>query len=99
MLWTEATSRFDRCGGITRPGVSELFVLYVDPSLRGQGVGTRLLEAITEELRHQGAREQWVSVTKGIQKGIPFYRTRGFPDTGGAFAGVRRGMLLSSEGQ
>ena len=45
-------------GGMTAPEVSELFVLYVDPARRGQGIGTRLLEAITEELRRQGAREQ-----------------------------------------
>jgi ribosomal protein S18 acetylase RimI-like enzyme len=65
-------------GGMLRPGVGELFVLYVDPGRRGQGIGTLLLDAVTGELREQGAREQWVSVAKGNMKGIPFYQARGF---------------------
>jgi ribosomal protein S18 acetylase RimI-like enzyme len=65
-------------GGITGPGVGELLVLYVDPKRRWQGIGTRLLEAITDELRSQGIREQWVSVLKNNMKGIPFYEARGF---------------------
>jgi GNAT superfamily N-acetyltransferase len=65
-------------GGLPAPGTGELFVLYVDPARRGAGIGTRLLAAITQEERAQGAREQWVSVAKGNHKGIPFYEARGF---------------------
>ena len=65
-------------GGLLRPEVCELFVLYVDPSRRREGAGTALLEAITASLRVQGAREQWVSVEPRNDKGLPFYYARGF---------------------
>jgi ribosomal protein S18 acetylase RimI-like enzyme len=45
---------------------------------RGEGVGTRLLDAITDQQRAQGAREQWVSVEPENTKGLPFYYARGF---------------------
>ncbi len=69
-------------GGMTGPGISELFVLYVDPQHLGQGIGTKLLAAITDELRAQGAHEQWVSTTKENQQAIPFYKARGFVEQG-----------------
>src|SRR5436309_15991722 len=28
-------------GGLTEPGVGEVFVLYLDPNRRGEGIGTR----------------------------------------------------------
>jgi ribosomal protein S18 acetylase RimI-like enzyme len=65
-------------GGLTEPGVGEIFMLYLDPTRRGEGIGTRLLEAITEQQRAQGAREQWVSVEPENTKGLPFYYARGF---------------------
>ncbi|WP_020373425.1 GNAT family N-acetyltransferase [Sulfobacillus thermosulfidooxidans] len=65
-------------GGMTGAGVCELFVLYVDISWRYHGIGSRLLDAITEECRAQGGKSQWVSVTPGNLKGIPFYESRGF---------------------
>jgi len=69
-------------GGVTGPGVAEVFVLYLDPSRRGEGIGTRLLEAVTERHRGQGVREQWVSVEPENAKGLPFYRARGFEERG-----------------
>jgi ribosomal protein S18 acetylase RimI-like enzyme len=65
-------------GGMTAPGVGEVFVLYLDPGRRGEGIGTLLLAAITEQQRGHGAREQWVSVEPDNEKGLPFYRARGF---------------------
>jgi ribosomal protein S18 acetylase RimI-like enzyme len=65
-------------GGMTGPAICELFVLYLDPTRRREGIGTLLLDAITAEMREQGAHEQWVSVAKGNMKGIPFYEARGF---------------------
>ena len=32
-------------GGMTAPGVSEIFVLYLDPTRRGEGIGSLLLDA------------------------------------------------------
>ena len=65
-------------GGMTEPGVGEVFVLYLDPRRRGEGIGTLILDAITEQQRAQGAREQWVSVEPENTKGLPFYYARGF---------------------
>ena len=65
-------------GGMIEPGVGEVFVLYLDPARRGEGIGTLLLEAITEQQRADGAREQWVSVEPENMKGLPFYEARGF---------------------
>jgi ribosomal protein S18 acetylase RimI-like enzyme len=65
-------------GGMTEPGVGEIFVLYLDPARRGEGIGTLLLDAITDQQRAQGAREQWVSVEPENTKGLPFYYARGF---------------------
>jgi ribosomal protein S18 acetylase RimI-like enzyme len=65
-------------GGMTEPGVGEIFVLYLDPTRRGEGIGTLLLDAITDQQRAQGAREQWVSVEPENTRGLPFYYARGF---------------------
>jgi ribosomal protein S18 acetylase RimI-like enzyme len=65
-------------GGMIEPGVGEIFVLYLDPTRRGEGIGTLILNAITEQQRAQGAREQWVSVEPENTKGLPFYYARGF---------------------
>ncbi len=45
---------------------------------RGEGIGTLLLDTITEQQRAHGAREQWVSVEPDNKKGLPFYAARGF---------------------
>ena len=65
-------------GGMIEPGVGEIFVLYLDPKRRREGVGNLLLDAITEQQRAQGAREQWVSVEPDNAKGLAFYYARGF---------------------
>ncbi|MBL7261046.1 GNAT family N-acetyltransferase [Paractinoplanes lichenicola] len=65
-------------GGLTGPGVGELFVLYVRPDVQARGLGSRLLDFVTGQQVGRGAREQWVSVYQGNPKGEPFYRARGF---------------------
>jgi GNAT superfamily N-acetyltransferase len=65
-------------GGMTSPTAGELFVIYLDPAERGRGLGTLLLDRVTEQLRAEGAVEMWVSVFEGNVKGIPFYEARGF---------------------
>ncbi|MBW3112454.1 GNAT family N-acetyltransferase [Bacillus sp. MCCB 382] len=66
-------------GGMICETEGELFVLYLDPSRRNEGIGTLLLEAITQQQKEEfHAEKQWVSVQKGNQKGIPFYEARGF---------------------
>lgn len=66
-------------GGMTDTTIGEVYVLYLDPSLHGRGVGTRLLDFFTKLQKYTyGANEQWVSVAKGNMYGIPFYEARGF---------------------
>ena len=86
-------------GAFIAPASSELYVLYMDPQRRGEGLGTALLEVITDELYQQGAREQWVAVTPNNQKGIPFYEALGFvvrgtrPAYGNTFQEGRQSLL------
>jgi GNAT superfamily N-acetyltransferase len=66
-------------GGMINDTAGEVFVLYLDPNRRNEGIGTMLLEAITKQQKEEyNASEQWVSVQKGNEKGIPFYEARGF---------------------
>lgn len=65
-------------GGMISENHGELFVLYLDPSRRNEGLGSMILEAVTKELKAYGAKEQWVSVTKYNEKAIPFYEAKGF---------------------
>lgn len=65
-------------GGLTAPGIGEIYVLYADPSRRREGAGSSLLAALTAWQLEQGAREQWVSVEEDNHKGVPFYERHGF---------------------
>jgi ribosomal protein S18 acetylase RimI-like enzyme len=66
-------------GGMTSETAGEVYVFYLDPLMRGMGIGTRLLDFFTKIQKYTyGAREQWVSVAKGNDYGIPFYEARGF---------------------
>jgi GNAT superfamily N-acetyltransferase len=65
-------------GGMIDDTASEVYVLYIDPTRRNEGIGTLLLDAVTEQQKKLQSCEQWVSVQKGNNKGIPFYEARGF---------------------
>ncbi len=66
-------------GGMTNDTIGEVFVLYLNPNRRNEGIGMMLLDALTEQQKEVfHATEQWVSVAKGNQKGIPFYEAKGF---------------------
>src|SRR5699024_1002811 len=66
-------------GGMIDEEVGELFVIYIDPDRRNEGIGSGLLNVITKQQKEEyGAKRQWVSVQKGNMKGIPFYESRGF---------------------
>ncbi|UJL45268.1 GNAT family N-acetyltransferase [Virgibacillus sp. NKC19-16] len=65
-------------GGMIDETKSEVYVLYLDPERRREGIGTELLNHLTDVQRNKGASEQWVSVLKGNVKGIPFYEVKGF---------------------
>ncbi|EZH67501.1 acetyltransferase [Bacillaceae bacterium JMAK1] len=65
-------------GGMIAEQSAELFVLYLDPDRRNEGIGSRLLAEITKQQVTLGATEQWVSVQQHNEKGIPFYKAKGF---------------------
>ena len=65
-------------GGMITDTSGEVFVLYLNPNRRNEGIGTLLLDAITKQQKDLKATEQWVSIQKDNQKGIPFYEARGF---------------------
>jgi GNAT superfamily N-acetyltransferase len=65
-------------GGLTSKTEWEIFVLNLNPKRRREGIGTLLLNAMTDQATGHKAIEQWVSVTKGNEKGVPFYEAHGF---------------------
>jgi len=65
-------------GGVTGGSVGNVYVLYLNLALRGQGIGSALLDFVTRQQRGDGATEQRVSVIEGNALGIPFYLARGF---------------------
>ena len=69
-------------GGLTELTVGEVFALYVDPAEKRRGIGSRLLDVMTEQQREQGATEQWVSTVPGNEIGISFYQKHGFEIVG-----------------
>ncbi|GLO67274.1 GNAT family N-acetyltransferase [Oceanobacillus kimchii] len=65
-------------GGMTTDQTGWLYVLYLNPARRNEGIGTKILEAVTEQQKRLGAKVQYVTVQKGNMKGIPFYEARDF---------------------
>lgn len=66
-------------GGMRDKKDSEVYVLYLDPETRQQGIGTLLLNHLTKIQKFTyGAVEQWVAVAKGNDYAIPFYEARGY---------------------
>ncbi|SDN97085.1 MULTISPECIES: GNAT family N-acetyltransferase [Halobacillus] len=65
-------------GGMIAEDASELYVMYLDPVRKNEGIGTKLLEAFTKQQVEYGAKKLWVSVQEGNHEGIPFYEAKGF---------------------
>ncbi|WP_193751406.1 GNAT family N-acetyltransferase [Bacillus coahuilensis] len=65
-------------GGLVSESSAEIYVLYMDPNRCSEGIGSQILEVLTDQQRAFGAKEQWVSVAKGNALGIPFYEKKGF---------------------
>jgi GNAT superfamily N-acetyltransferase len=65
-------------GGLSDEGVGQVLVLYVELTMRSQGIGSALLREVTRQQIALGATRQRVSVIQGNEMGLPFYRARGF---------------------
>jgi ribosomal protein S18 acetylase RimI-like enzyme len=56
----------------------EAELVSLDAVSPGQGVGTRLLAALTSRLRQQSVRRLWVTTTNNNLAALAFYQKRGF---------------------
>ncbi|MBU6080828.1 GNAT family N-acetyltransferase [Allobacillus halotolerans] len=65
-------------GVLSKEGVSEIYVFYIDETYRYQGIGSKLLDEFTAEHKKNGATVQYASVQEGNDLGIPFYLSKGF---------------------
>jgi ribosomal protein S18 acetylase RimI-like enzyme len=63
-------------------GVGHIGAMWVDPVLRGQGVGGRLFDAAVGYLRGIGCERIELSVTETNAAAIALYQSRGFVLTG-----------------
>jgi ribosomal protein S18 acetylase RimI-like enzyme len=54
--------------------------LFIQPSFRGVGLGTRVLDAVEPECRALGVRALHLEVERANQAGQALYRRRGFRD-------------------
>ncbi len=67
-------------GGIDQGNAGHIYVFYVRPELKRQGVGSALLKEFTAYQKNTyGIKEQWVSsLTEGNRIGQAFYEKSGF---------------------
>lgn len=64
--------------GPTDPATARLETIYVDPERWGEGIGSRLLAAVTERLRERGFRRVVISVLAANDLARAFYEANGF---------------------
>jgi ribosomal protein S18 acetylase RimI-like enzyme len=64
------------------PDSSWLTALWVDPAVRGKGLGARLIEAAAEWATEQGAAAVELSVTTNNPAAATLYTRAGFAETG-----------------
>jgi ribosomal protein S18 acetylase RimI-like enzyme len=65
-----------------KPGSTWLTALWVDPSVRGTGLGLRLIEAVAEWSSERGASTIELSVTTNNAAAAALYARAGFTETG-----------------
>lgn len=66
------------------PGIGEVEAIYLDPALRGRGIGRALLEAAAESLAAAGYGEAILWVLSGNVDARRFYERLGFAEDGAA---------------
>ncbi|QCJ46434.1 GNAT family N-acetyltransferase [Haloprofundus sp. MHR1] len=69
---------FAECVPADTPESYVLYRLYVDPAHWRDGVGTKLLEQVEQQLREDGIERLNLSVLSENERAIAFYQTRGF---------------------
>jgi ribosomal protein S18 acetylase RimI-like enzyme len=76
-------------------GVGHIGAMWVDPALRGHGVGARLFDTVVAFLRGRGCAQVELSVTETNAPAIALYQSRGFVLTG-EFEPLREGSPLKN---
>lgn len=67
---------------------AECEVVTIDSFREGEGIGTRLLEAVVGQARSEGCRRVWLVTTNDNLRALRFYQRRGF-----RLVGVDRGAV------
>ena len=82
VLWQLVTSVLSSSSQMeAEPGAIELTYIGVDPSARGQGVGSTLLKAFAEDGRAAGYRSVVLSVETDNSEAVALYTKAGFKIT------------------
>lgn len=68
-------------GADVPPGAGEIKRMWVDPALRGQGLGRRLLAHLTELAREAGLRRLVLDTAEDLAEARALYRREGFVET------------------
>lgn len=69
--------------GMTDPGDCALYGMWVDPALRGAGVGRALVEAVIAQATAAGKRRLVLHIVSGNDRAGRLYGRTGFVPTGG----------------
>ena len=83
--WTSAAIRIALLGALEKDSENARFLmdgLFVAPEARGQGVGTALLNAISEEARRRGFHEVRLDVIDSNTRARALYLREGFRPVG-----------------
>jgi putative acetyltransferase len=65
------------------PQAVEIRKMYLLPEVRGQGLGSFLLQALEQTIAQQGYREIWVETASVLKEAVLLYERRGYqPATG-----------------
>lgn len=68
------------CGGVQnlQPGVGEIKRMWIDPSMRGLGLGRRLLQHLEERVRELGNRTVRLDTNSTLTEALALYHSAGY---------------------
>ncbi|GAA3644097.1 GNAT family N-acetyltransferase [Streptomyces sp. S1A] len=76
-------------GGVAQAGAGEVYCLCVNADRRREGIGSALLEAVSEQQRGAGAGRQLISLRSARDPLLPFLDRHGFRPSEEAPEGMR----------
>jgi carbonic anhydrase len=96
LLYAECEGRPAGCVGVRRlgDGIGEIKRLYVEPSLRGRGVGRVLALAAIVAARELGYRRAMVDTLPAMRIAVKLYRELGFREAPAQYAAPEEGTLF-----